>query len=631
MRRGSSGISIAKAQQYLGRQGYVAHVPVFESDFDQGSADSIDVSDPTNIIIVPQQTFAGESWFWWCVRANLENIVTGFSLDIRGQAMTPNYHYAVWATAADSDTWAVLDDITIGESYITFRNSTPFPAGTIHLAMNPMYPLSRVQRLLTEYAEDAMVGETASTTDFIIGLTTPRTEPYDSRAVPAVPMYGFKISSGGENTKNKIILAAQNHPSETQGAFALEGMLTWLLGGSDEALLLLDWCDFYVYPVLNPQGLYAGYYSTCPEKPNDNHNRIWDATEGVAEDIAAFRTAIAADTGGAVDFLAEFHSAAITPPMFADVTADDDAAYVAYRLIMRKYLPTFALYEVTLGGSFRGWVEATLTGCKGMVFEISGASSLNVSDYKSYGQYVGQSFRRYLAEGRFTNIPTVASRTFNGTTDRLDFAAAGINFNPSAQPVTFAAWVNFVGLNNGHIMQFHRSDDAGSGVIFTTYNAALRLYRTMANLGLYDAYSDTGPLRLGRWHHVAATNTGGTALADTVLYVDGIQLVSTGTAQTGSQMAATGIVCIGGRYYDNARCANAKICHPAVWNAVLTPAQILAISNGQSPLDYPDNLKFYIPLDSASLVETVTSTEGSADGTSVATGAGNGMALYGGT
>jgi hypothetical protein len=70
----------------------------------------------------------------------------------------------------------------------------------------------------------------------VIGYATARDAGDGSgRTAPALPFYGFKVTSAAANTKNKAILTAYNHPSETPGAYCLEGAIAWLLGGSPEA------------------------------------------------------------------------------------------------------------------------------------------------------------------------------------------------------------------------------------------------------------------------------------------------------------------------------------------------------------------------------------------------------------
>jgi cytosolic carboxypeptidase protein 2/3 len=58
--------------------------------------------------------------------------------------------------------------------------------------------------------------------------------------------------------KNNIVITARAHPAESNGSYTLRGFIGWLLGGSREAAELRERCNFFVVPMLNPDGVVMG-------------------------------------------------------------------------------------------------------------------------------------------------------------------------------------------------------------------------------------------------------------------------------------------------------------------------------------------------------------------------------------
>ena len=142
------------------------------------------------------------------------------------------------------------------------------------------------------------------------------------RTISPNDLYGYAISdpaAGGE--KLKVVLAGGNHPCETMGSHALEGMIDFILSDDPIAAGLRDVADFYVYPQINPDGRVAGYYRSTPENPSKDFNRYWNNPTGFT-DMTAVRDAMLLDTGGDVDYLFDFHG------MFGPWTRSDYFAVV---------------------------------------------------------------------------------------------------------------------------------------------------------------------------------------------------------------------------------------------------------------------------------------------------------------
>lgn len=346
-------------------------------------------------------------WAWWAVRSHDFGEATPTFVIAKADHynMEAGERLCCWATQADTDTWNDFDNVTIGASDLEFSNDDPFPAGLIYVAALPMYPFSRVQRKMRTWLAHAYVSDTASSTNGIIGNATARSVPDDSgRTAPALPFYGFKLTGDRVGDKNIAILSAYNHPSETPGPYQLEGALDWLLSGTANAETLLDWFEFYVYPCLNPQGVWSGWFRSSPESPTNDHNRIWNTT-GTDEAIDIIKTAMAADTGGAIDVAIDYHSQMENTGRFSNVFDEEGTFEAAYLAEMEALLPGYTLREITYNTTYIYWALNSLSASLAVFPECGGTLTQGITHYKAHGQATLQAVYEMLVDGRFTYGP----------------------------------------------------------------------------------------------------------------------------------------------------------------------------------------------------------------------------------
>lgn len=77
-----------------------------------------------------------------------------------------------------------------------------------------------------------------------------------------------------KNKKPVVLVSARVHPGETPASFALEGFLEFLCDKKDlRGWLLRKYFTFWVVPMLNPDGVYAGHFRM--DVMNQNLNRYY--------------------------------------------------------------------------------------------------------------------------------------------------------------------------------------------------------------------------------------------------------------------------------------------------------------------------------------------------------------------
>ena len=609
--------------------------PPVDFRFDQGSLASYTLVDDTPTIrIVPIYDLndGAEKTEWFCVRSRHWTGNTPVFV-VEKIKLWPTYDtdmwFGAWATSPDTDSWTLFDNFTVGVSDYEFSHNTAFPSGTIYVALWPMYPFSRTQRLMSNWLANALVSDTTSSTDGVIDLTSAILPDAYERGISNLPYYGFKISSGA-GTKNIAILSARLHACEGAGGFAFEAAINWLLGGSDLANFMLDWFDFYVYPCLYPINVINGHARDLWTDPTIDLNTLWDTT-GTHEFVDTFKTAMTADTGGAIEVGLDFHALASSALTIGDVQDGADAMLVAFRDKMLALDAGYSLLEEILIHSLTYWWINTLGANLALYVEQGMSKTRSVANWKTYGENNMAALARMLVDGRFTQGPGVGSRDFNGTTDRIDWASV---FDTAGSALTISAWVNMdayiANPLSAYVLGNHRSGDAAYGTVLAiAWSGRLIFFRNGAT-GLARYSLAANPVGTGAWVHILVTHSGSMTDYTTInLYINNVDRSDNTDAVNGAgEYAASGKWSIGGRIFDDARNVNGKIAQVGVWNRVLDATERANLAAGYAPdLAAPSGLQFYFKGNTAALDNEIGGADGTADGTTQLTGVGTGPGI----
>ncbi|MCK4628040.1 MAG: hypothetical protein KAT56_03495, partial [Sedimentisphaerales bacterium] len=145
--------------------------------------------------------------------------------------------------------------------------------------------------------------------DFVVGISAGHvSDPY----VPQHNLYAYKITDPCATGPKKIVLIQTgNHNTETAGSWAFQAMIDYILSSEPEAAWMRQHCEFYIYPLVNPDGRYTGTGRGNPEMTDEgfgtDHNRVWDTQGQGLSTIDVFTTAMQFDTGQQVDYYFDYH------------------------------------------------------------------------------------------------------------------------------------------------------------------------------------------------------------------------------------------------------------------------------------------------------------------------------------
>jgi len=167
--------------------------------------------------------------------------------------------------------------------------------------------------------------------DFVVGVSAGNVG--GDPCVPQHNLYAYKITDpAAAGSKTKVIIDTGNHNTETPGSWTFQGMVDFLVSSEPAAIWLRQVAEFYVYPLVNPDGRYTADGRGNPEMTAEgfglDHNRVWNTQGQGLSTIDALTTAMQNDTGGDIDYLLDFHNGTSNPLNF-NVTADlVDCLYV---------------------------------------------------------------------------------------------------------------------------------------------------------------------------------------------------------------------------------------------------------------------------------------------------------------
>lgn len=343
---------------------------VLSQNFDSGSLDVAGSSVVTTTVTLdPRKTSPGTygpNW-WWSLYFRADGV----------QGLTPQFRipYPIAGLRAahrlvysyDNVTWQYFNNGSVtgsGTSAVyNFSNSAAFTQNQVYVAIMPPYPISKTEALVASVKGSPYVRPTISgDANLVIGHTlgTAGGGGYVDdlgRSVPALPVYGFKVTDSTITIpKTKIVVEAGNHSAESLSQYVLEGLVNWLIGPSPEAAALRRRAEFYFYPSSDPEGRYAGYYVSSPCNPDGNHNRMWFDTS-LNPELTIVEDAMRADTGGSVTYFLDMHVDWNDSFMYGTTASLASPFYQALRVRDAAYCTTSRVMDPNDEGYAQSWAQ----------------------------------------------------------------------------------------------------------------------------------------------------------------------------------------------------------------------------------------------------------------------------------
>jgi hypothetical protein len=272
-----------------------------------------------SVILTGRDNFSNNEWKWVYFRASgvngqLVNFEIGNDFETGGSNLAD--HEFVYSY--DQQTWHFFDNNQLinAQSKFTFSNNTPFSQDSVYVAYGLPYPYQRTVDYTAALVASPWVSPTSTANANLVIGQSPGGVDDIGRAIASRNLYGFKITDAdATGSKKKIVLGGGVHANETVGNWTLEGLIDFLVSDDLEAAQLRRYAEFYVYPMANPDGRYAGNNRTTVAVNDVDPNRAWNPpsyTEpgdtSALLDIARVGQSMRLDTGQDVDYLVDFHS-----------------------------------------------------------------------------------------------------------------------------------------------------------------------------------------------------------------------------------------------------------------------------------------------------------------------------------
>ena len=265
-----------------------------DSDFDGGSIQVLDASDPSwvTLSLRPDSASDFRQWFFFRVEG-AEGTACAFAIVDAGGSSYPDGWSGYRAVASyDGDTWFRVPTERDGDTLVL--RHTPSRPLVAYACFAP-YPTERHLALVARAA--------ASPRAEVVTLG----QSIEGRPVSAV-VFGDQLRPA-----RRVWIIAHQHPGETMAAFCVEGLLARLLDDGDPVVrALLDKAVIYVVPRMNPDGSAHGNHRT--NAAGRDLNREWESPSREASpEVLAVREVL--DDGG-IDLFVDIHGEEAIPYVF---------------------------------------------------------------------------------------------------------------------------------------------------------------------------------------------------------------------------------------------------------------------------------------------------------------------------
>ncbi len=271
------------------------------------------------VTLTGRDNFNNGQWKWVYFRASgVHGQVLNFEIgnDFNTGASNLSQHKMVYSY--DQENWQFFDNnqLNNGEGKFLFSNNAAFVQDEVYVAYGLPYPYQRTVDHTAGLVGSPWVTPTATGNSQLVIGQSPGGVDDIGRAIGPRDIYAYKITDpAATGSKKKIVLGGGVHANETVGNWTLEGLVNFLVSDDLTAAQLRRYAEFYVYPLANPDGRFAGNNRTTVQVGDIDPNRAWNPpsyTEpgdtSTLLDIARVGQSMRLDTQQDIDYLIDFHS-----------------------------------------------------------------------------------------------------------------------------------------------------------------------------------------------------------------------------------------------------------------------------------------------------------------------------------
>lgn len=436
----SAGISLFVCAVIALSAGHAHAVITLDANFDHGSLETYSTSGSTVNLVGRDNYYGSNQWRWVYFKASGVN---GLSPNFRisandfagGSSAIANHNFRY---SLDNENWAPFDNHGTSGSTFQFSNNAAFNQDEVWVAHAIPYSYGRAADKVAEYKLSPYVGPTiSSNSDLVIGQSPGGVDDL-GRTIAPRDMWGFKVtdSSTPSAGKTQIVLTSGLHANEVLGTHTLEGTLDWLLSNDARAAELRKVAEVFVYPMLNPDGRFAGNNRATIQNPNQDPNCCWSPTASSnwqnKPDLKLSGEAMMADlqvtTGGDAEYFIDYHSTITTSANASDfMFLHPEKGHTADPFWTRLLDETNTLYyqgSTSTGPTTANFGEIELGADFDATFETAFHPTRGEDYYDEMGKDVGVAF--FMALARIP--PDVNADGFVGLDD-LDVLLSNWNQN----------------------------------------------------------------------------------------------------------------------------------------------------------------------------------------------------------
>ena len=375
-----------------------------DADFDNGSLNTTQsYVSGDQIFLVGRDNFYPNKWKWLYFKAlNTNGACPEFQISDAFVEGSDRLEKLKMVYSYDQQTWHFFDQGYLDSTQNTyhFQNDAPFDHPSVYIAYGIPYPFQRITQWINRIRSTPWVCPTPSADPNLMLGWSPGGIDELKRTIPHHPLYGFQITDPTVVTpKTQVVLMSGVHPNEPLANYLLEGLVDFLIGDTPEAQVLRRVADFLVYPMVNPDGRFAGYNRSTVQYLDRDANRFWrEDLYADMDDIRCIADAIKTDVGLQVDYFIDFHCWSGTERHFGILSFEEGFHLDPFWRALIQREPMIG----TEDSSFENWSTETfavkrLNAGFSMTFENMFIPGENIDRYHQLGRNMGRAFSDVLS------------------------------------------------------------------------------------------------------------------------------------------------------------------------------------------------------------------------------------------